>query len=383
MPLGRGLFVTEAWIFIDHPLDFFPIINTTGAQGEDHYLLVMDQTTGDVVFATDYDGSLDANAFLSTVYARMVNAGLPLHKHLLVTDRHWDSPAKRPLTWQIDLQCLHGVPVMDDALQHLFDQHLEELTRRGKNRSTEFKCNGLRVEDAVLSLENGSQERYVYLYRHSADAAALSDELLATVEATCQAKNREEAVQSMAADGAESVAAIIPALDHEAWQRSQKFLRKESSRKAGEAAVWAVDDELFEQETRMLGCFALRSNVPLDPWEALRLHVQHGVIEEGFRQINSVMGGKETDRGRLFAYTLAQAIRLQMLVAAKRNTTGDLTLLGGSLPKALKLLNRVQARRHCSTTAFMLEEISAQGQEIFKLLDLETKLPSTWYRFRI
>lgn len=72
-----------------------------------------------------------------------------------------------------------------------------------------------------------------------------------------------------------------------------------------------------------MGCWAIRTNAIDDPFETNSIYRQRVIIEKGFNQLKNEVDGSRLEatesayRGKLFIYTLAQSLRMNMLVTAR------------------------------------------------------------------
>ena len=106
-----------------------------------------------------------------------------------------------------------------------------------------------------------------------------------------------------------------------------------------------------------MGCWAIRTNAIVDPFETNSIYRQRDIIEKGFNQLKNEVGGSRLEttenayRGKLFIYTLAQSLRMNMLVTAReaQRANKDLKVPEESLSKLIGQLGSIQARKHRST----------------------------------
>lgn len=74
---------------------------------------------------------------------------------------------------------------------------------------------------------------------------------------------------------------------------------------------------------KFAGCRAIRSNTTFDAVKTLKIHQERDIIEKGFQQLKNEVGGSGFEaadacyRGKLFVYSLAQALRMNMLMTAR------------------------------------------------------------------
>lgn len=117
-----------------------------------------------------------------------------------------------------------------------------------------------------------------------------------------------------------------------------------------------------------MGCWAIRTNAIDDPFETNSIYRQRDIIEKGFNQLKNEVGGSRLEatesayRGKLFIYTLAQSLRMNMLVTAReaQRANKDLKVPEESLSKLIGQLGSIQARKHRSTDTFVT---GAVGEE--------------------
>lgn len=122
-----------------------------------------------------------------------------------------------------------------------------------------------------------------------------------------------------------------------------------------------------------MDCRAIRSNVESAPSKALQIYRQREIIERGFDQLKNEVGSSRLDAteatysGKLFIYTIAQALRMSMLSTARKMSEE-------SLRKLLGLLRSVQARKHRTADAFIVGAVAKRHRDLLDLLGIE-KLP--------
>lgn len=131
-----------------------------------------------------------------------------------------------------------------------------------------------------------------------------------------------------------------------------------------------------------MDCRAIRSNVESAPSKALQMYRQREIIERGFDQLKNEVGSSRLDAteatysGKLFIYTIAQALRMSMLSTARKMSelNPSLKMPEESLRKLLGLLRSVQARKHRTADAFIVGAVAKRHRDLLDLLGIE-KLP--------
>ena len=132
---------------------------------------------------------------------------------------------------------------------------------------------------------------------------------------------------------------------------------------------------------KFAGCRAIRSNTTFDAVKTLKIHQERDIIEKGFQQLKNEVGGSRFEaadacyRGKLFVYSLAQALRMNMLMTARSVSAANknLKMPRDSLRKLLLQLQSIQARKHRTTNAFVLGTIPKRFRDLLALLGFDQK----------
>ena len=356
-------------------------------------MAVVDHETGDVVYATSYDGPINDKAALPTVYSRMLNAGLRLENNILVTDRGFNSIYNTQLAINLEIKYLQFMQINQKATQQQLRRKKALLIDPVAARLPDFESlSACTVEDIWSQATDAGPievRPHLHLYRNHAIAEFETNKLFKDVNTALTAKrkqtnrllslqsehteqyrklmeqghNADEAVANLLTTFEKKRRAILSehVVDDELWARVSPFLRSEKENKG--VAAWAIDYDALTKTVEFYGCQAIRTNVTdMDASEAMRIYRQRQIIEQGFRQLKNEVGGARFEtteaayRGKLFIYTLAESIRMTMLATASvnRRKTPSLKLPGDSLRKLLhscaasKPENTAQPKPTCS-----------------------------------
>ena len=384
-----------------------------------NFMAVVDHETGDVVYATNYDGSINDKAALPTVNSRMLNAGLSLENNILVTDRGFNSIYNTQLAINLEIKYLQFMQINQRATQQQLRRKKALLIDPVAARLPDFESlSACTVEDIWSQATDAGPievRAHLHLYRNHAIAEFETSKLFKDINTALtgkreqanrllslqsehteqyrklmeQGKNGNAAVANLATAYEKKSRAILNerVVDDELWARVSPFLRSKKENKGGH--TWAIDYDALTKPVEFYGCQAIRTNVTdMDAGEAMRIYRQRHIIEQGFRQLKNEVGGARFEateaayRGKLFIYTLAESIRMTMLATASgnRRKNPSLKLPGDSLRKLLLQLRSVQARKHCSTETYVLGAVAKRHRDNLCLLGIE-KLPKTVCRF--
>lgn len=96
-----------------------------------NYVLVTDQSTGEIIFTHTYEGSINDVAALKGILARMVDAGMCMDNVVLITDRGYSSIENVQRELNMDIKFVQGVRFAEDSVQEAYIKHLPQLNKLG------------------------------------------------------------------------------------------------------------------------------------------------------------------------------------------------------------------------------------------------------------
>ncbi len=342
-----------------------------------NYLVVCNHDSGDVVYAFTFDGSVNDKTVLATAYLQMQSAGIELTDNILVTDRGFSSIYNTQRAINLDLKFIQFLPLVEDSVFAHLARKMKALSDPIAHVNPEMGISAIKLKEDWEADIGGTSvpvDSFLFLYRNPIVATEETQALHRDILRVCKLKNKEV--------GQEKKTRIDDAL----WKRVKNYLLENKRAKEGEP-VWSLNFEKLQKHVRFLGCQAIRSNVDKTPFEILRIYRQRLIIEQGFNQLKNEVGGsrleatESTYRGKLFIFSLAQALRMSMLVTAgeKKKTNPKAKLPDDSLRKTIVQLQGLQARKHRTTDAFILGTVPKRYRDLLALIGIE-KLPKTLYR---
>lgn len=381
-----------------------------------NYMTVCDHATGDVVYAYAYDGSINDKAILPTIYLQMKNAGLSLENNILVTDRGFQSIRNTQTALNLELKFIQCLSLNEGAVRKHLQLNRKALEDPIAHVNPWLGISAVSVKDKWTETTDNhltlNTDLDLHLYRNPEIAQFETQDLHRDVLTVLEIKNEQanyvrkqerafaelikesEKKQDTAAvtelKGKLKEALKQPVgkrIDPELWKRVKGFL-KENKRAKEHEPVWAVNYKELSTAVEFKGCWAIRTNAVSDPFEALRIYRQREIIERGFHQLKNEIGGSRlesthaTYRGKLFVYTLAQALRMHMLWTARKMSAknSELAMPEESMRKLFCQLQSVQARKHRTTNTFILGAVARRHRNLLALLGIE-KLPNHLDRF--
>ena len=355
-----------------------------------NYMTVCDHATGDVVFACSCDGSINDQTILPEIYLRMKFAGLDLTNNILVTDRGFQSIYNTQTAINLNLKYIQFLSLKEGVVKVHLQRHKQALCDSIAHKDPVLGISAIAVPDEWK--ENTDRDVLKALELKNEGAAKIrqiESETLKSIEKAAQ--KGEAAVKRVKSSAAELVRKQeeqnSKLIDPVQWKKIKRFLY-ENRRAKDDEPVWSIKFDELKEAVEFKGCQAIRSNAESNPFVALKLYRQRHIIEQGFNQLKNEVGGSRFEateaayRGKLFVYTLAQALRMSMLSKAREvhATHPDLKMPEESMRKLITQLQCMQAYKHRTTNAFVLGTVAKRHRDLLALLGI-TKLPKTVFRF--
>ncbi len=342
-----------------------------------NYLTVCNHASGDVLYAFSFDGSINDKTILAIAYLQMKSAGIDLNNNTLVTDRGFSSIYNTQRAINLDLKFIQFLPLTEGSVLNELRRKMPILSDPIAHVNPEMGISAIKLsENWKAETDYGSVpvKSFLFLYRNPIVATEETQALHRDILRVCNIKNKEAKQEKKTR------------IDEALWKRVRNYLKENKNAKEDEP-VWSMAFERVQKAVSFLGCQAIRSNVDKDPFEILRIYRQRLIIEQGFNQLKNEVGGsrleatESTYRGKLFIFSIAQALRMSMLVTAskKSKVNPKMKLPDDSLRKTIVQLQALQARKHRTTDAFILGAVPKRYRDLLALIGIE-KLPKTLYR---
>ena len=325
-----------------------------------NYTVVCDQCSGDIVFTYLYDGAINDVTALKDILAEMSAAQFDLSKNVLVTDRGYSSISNVQKLINLDLAYVQGVRLCEDSIKRQFEKHEAALNSVG------FYDGDLQVsaytykEPWQQTTDAGRLKLNTYVHLYRLDGKQEAQRLLIW-------KNTKEILDLMAKN------LRVPS---ELWDEYRHFLIETTDEHGKTRLVQNVSK--IDRLSKQAAYFVLRSNCIADPFEALRIYRRRGVVEQDFNQLKNWVDGDRLHvganslHGKVLVNTLATALRMMILVTAKRQADRrpQLKIPGNSIDFLLKELELIRAQKRKNANAWVRGSISATRRRYLELLEL-------------
>ena len=323
-----------------------------------NYVLVTDQSTGEIVFTHTYEGSINDVAALKGILARMVDAGVNMDNVVLITDRGYSSIENVQRELNMDIKFVQGVRFSEDSVREAYLKHLPQLNTIGFYQS-ELNVFGYSVNEKwYQDLDMGRIPVDLKLHLFRSPAIELNQyHVISEVDAVVKSKNEGKVVYA------------------DLWERTKRFIT-ETVDKHGKR-IWVRNSQKLEDWMRFEGGMALRTNVFTDPFEALKAYRMRSTVELGFNQFKNWLDGDRlrcTDAtyiGKIFITTLATSLRLCMLYRASQSEKNGLSKPNNSLDTVVQTLIKLKADKRLSSNSWVRRDIPKKTRMLFALLQVK------------
>ena len=315
-----------------------------------------DYETGDACYAYISEGSVNDMSLFPELLMRMQSAGFDLSEVLIVTDRGYSSMKNVQKQLNCGLKFLTGIRLSEDSVRRQLDKYSESL------RDMAFLNGGMGIyarsaePERWTSYDDGMKTEHsvhVHLYRNPRLEAEQNILFQCEIEALLEAKNAGRTV------------------DASKWARYKRFF----CQPAQGSDKWTVKASAVQEANKYNGCFAIRTNVVADPFEALAIYNERGIVESAFRQFKVLDDGRrlmstETSyKGRILLHLLAQGLRMMAMVRLQdKGNSLQGKLPGDSLVKAMWILRKLQASRPAGRGAWLTKELPRSTRELLQAL---------------
>lgn len=157
--------------------------------------------------------------------------------------------------------------------------------------------------------------------------------------------------------------------DYDKWRQVSRFITENNG-------VFSRNLETLSAVANTMGRFVIRSNSVSNPFAALSLYRMRNIVEIGFNQFKNQTSGarmyttNSTYVGKLFIHTLAQALRMTMLMKVKRSELPGNPLPKDSMEKAFWQLRKLTADKPIGRNAWIVKEVPRKTRNLFEVLEL-------------
>lgn len=343
--------------------------------------LLCDHATGDALFASTEEGSVNDKTALSFVLSRMLAAGYDLKETILVTDRGYQSIYNTALELKLELKFIQGITTVEDCVKQAFKRRSKQLSDLIAFSDPDLQMNAFSEEESWSNDTPGGREIKkidLHLYRNLERAVQ---------EARRLKKNAMELVEMLNEN---------KDVNPDFYRANKKYVLKHRGQ-------YVLNINALSEAVELSGYFAIRSNCGLNTFEVLRIYRERNIIEQNFNQLKNWVDGdrlyatQSTYKGKILVFVIAEGLRMVMLNRIQKNVKSKapkqkqelkdsqladfLKLPYESLPKLLAGLKGLVAMKHCSTNAFTLKTLAKKKRDTLALLGVPLP-PKVLYRFK-
>lgn len=315
--------------------------------------LCTDYLTGDVCYAYHSEGSITDMALFPNLLMRMKNNGIDLSKTLIVTDRGYASLYNTQKLYNAEIPFIQGVRIFEDSVKEKFEKY-DASFRNIAFIDSQLGVAARSFEDQwVANTEDGAitVKGHLHLYFNPTKASQEQMTLLKSVDSMINLRNTKATY------------------DSDKWRYLKRFISENNGQ-------FERNLTALEAAFSTMGRFVIRSNAMENPFAALSLYRLRNIVEVGFNQFKNQTAGarmfatNSTYVGKLFIHTLAQALRMTMLMKVKRSDLPGNPLPKDSLEKAFWQMRKLMADKPIGRNAWIVKEVPKKTRNLFEALEL-------------
>lgn len=322
--------------------------------------LACDQKSGEVLYAREYQGSINDVASFCGIFQDMKEVGFHVEDVEIVTDRGYKAAYNIQAQLDAGVKFVQGLRINEDCIKQKFDRHMREL-RGNANYLPAWGYAALtlpREEDEIWQkrTKTGCETVRVHTHLYYSDDLALQAKktLLTNVDDILESKKAGRQIRPEIWSKYGSCVANVGTKDKPDWVRNMKEINR---------------------RLQYAGCFAIRSNWRHNPIEALTVYRQRAKVEAQYRIFKNNIEGdrmKATQAsyaGKLFVFVLATSLRSKMGTTLRSTAQAkNARVPSNSLDAVLMELAKVTIRRRGSSLCWTPDMFTKKQREYFALL---------------
>lgn len=326
---------------------------------------IVDQFTGDLVYAFAYEGSINDKSTYTYIYQRMESVGFPMQEIMLITDRGYYSTFNANEMLKNGMHYLSGMPIARGSSEEAW------ILQNGSNIQDmpQFWDNVNEVAHFTMtetwSVPNAPKKQtYIhFIYDHEIARTAKTS-LNNLITSVLDTLNKGEQVD------AQAMSAARPYLKQVNDPNSNPHMKPKKR--------WIFDQASIERHHKRAGFYVLKSDVVSDPVVAVTLYRMRAIIEQGFDQLKHQVNGnrlrvrESSHRGKLFMFLLATSLRMSIRFNADHHKmlapNSRVAIPGNSLDKLFARLNRIKIRRHNQESKWLVDLLPRSVRDMLAVL---------------
>jgi transposase len=339
---------------------------------------IVDQFSGDLVYAFTYDGSINDKATYAYAISRMTQAGFPMQEIILITDRGYYSNYNGNMLLQEGIHYLSGVPISQNSVEEKW------ILDKGQDFKSDpvfwnplYEVAHYTLPAEKWKIDGIERKTFTHVYYSPRVATEQNTELNNMVTKTLDSLRKKQPVDPQQMQQARPYLHKVPKADGNCHKEIEK--------------VWDFNHEPIRRFQGRAGYFVLKSDIVEDPITALSLYRLRNGVEQGFDQLKNSLGGRRLNvqnkahKGKLLAVLIGTALRLMIRYNLERHQhlcpASKVQIPGNSVTKLMRQLDRVQVTRAKSNEAWVCGLVPKRMRDWLGIL-LECPVPPREFKLR-
>lgn len=315
---------------------------------------VVDQLTGDLVYAFVYEGSIIDKSTYTYIYKRMEAIGFPMNEIMLITDRGYYSTFNANEMIKNEMHYLSGVPIARGSSEEAWilqnGSSIQDMPQFWDNVNEVAHFTKTEVWSVPNTPKKETYIHFIYDHENARVAKTSLNNLLTSVMDTL---NKGEQVDPQAMNAAK------PYLKQVNDPNSNPHMQPKKR--------WVFNQTNIERHHKRAGFYVLKSDVVSDPVVAVTLYRMRAIIEQGFDQLKHHVHGnrlrvrESSHRGKLLTFLLATSLRLAIRFNADHHKImaprSRVAIPSNSLDTLFANLNRIKIRRQNRESKWLVDMV--------------------------
>lgn len=338
-------------------------------------VFVMDQITGEIIYACEYSGSVNDVSSLVYVCQRMSDIGIDLSEIIFVMDRGYSSVFNQNKLLDYNSNFVLASPIVPKSKVWNFIMNEQiDSSKNLFNSNTLVPHTGLNMctlKEAWKNSNRGTFNTYVHIFRDSVKASQENVNLRALVQSVADRANKYPDRNYKNDPG---------------WCEAQPYLSQIEIKTNGEhqkgKMIWVSNNEKLSQKERLNGCFVIRSSIIEDPVQALEIYRSRNIVEVAFRCLKNQISdrfftSKTGYYGKFLASLLGLSYHMMIRSNAAKQPMVDgkvVCLPSNSVPRLLIKLDNIHISKVRADRRWLVDKLTRQQRTYFSEF-LNVKVP--------
>lgn len=317
-------------------------------------LMVMDQLTGDLIYAFTYNGSINDVSTYTYVVDRMTSIGFPMNEIMLITDRGYGSTPNINKLLNDKQHFLTGVVIGKGTVEERWiTKEVRDLIDRPETWNSLNQVNQITKTESWKLKDGSCVNTYAHIYYDPDIAKERIKGLNNLLACTMDALNKKKKV------------------DEQQMKEARPYLRQIEDPDSNPHMVaekkWVFNNAAIVRFQKRAGFLILKSDIIADPSCAIAMYRLRNTVEIGFDQLKNELEGRRllvrqrSHLGKLLVFIIGMGLRMRIRFNydhhIENNPASRMRIPGNSVKQLLGELDKVTIHRNRKSEKWLLDMV--------------------------